>query len=159
AIGGVVGYFLAYYFVIRKHGLSTWQLADIVAPSVAIGLCLGRIGCFLNGCCWGNVACPNCPQVHFYVCNPSFAQLVREGYQTDGGFTLTDRLDKDELTVDKVVLGSPASEEGHLMSGDVITKVNGHDVDSALAWRRYVFGDSWKRGETRLFLTVKRAGE
>src|SRR5262249_52583337 len=30
AIGGVVGYALAYLFVIRKHGLSTWKLADII---------------------------------------------------------------------------------------------------------------------------------
>ena len=49
AIGGVVGYALAYLFVVRKHGLSTRQLADIVAPSVAWGLMLGRIGCLLNG--------------------------------------------------------------------------------------------------------------
>jgi phosphatidylglycerol:prolipoprotein diacylglycerol transferase len=29
-----------------------WYL-DILAPSIMIGLAFGRIGCFLNGCCWG----------------------------------------------------------------------------------------------------------
>ncbi|RMF76196.1 MAG: prolipoprotein diacylglyceryl transferase, partial [Planctomycetota bacterium] len=29
-----------------------WYM-DIVAPSAALGLALGRVGCFLNGCCWG----------------------------------------------------------------------------------------------------------
>jgi phosphatidylglycerol:prolipoprotein diacylglycerol transferase len=29
-----------------------WYL-DILAPSAALGMGLGRIGCFLNGCCWG----------------------------------------------------------------------------------------------------------
>ncbi len=29
-----------------------WYL-DIVAPSAALGLAIGRIGCFLNGCCFG----------------------------------------------------------------------------------------------------------
>ena len=29
-----------------------WYL-DIIAPSAALGLALGRVGCFLNGCCWG----------------------------------------------------------------------------------------------------------
>src|SRR5262249_44505506 len=52
AIGGILGYALAYFWTIRKHGLSTWKLADIIAPSVALGLCLGRIGCWLNGCCY-----------------------------------------------------------------------------------------------------------
>src|SRR5207302_1005082 len=65
AIGGVVGYLLAYVFVIRKHGLSTWKMADIIAPSCAIGLCIGRFGCLFNGCCYGGVACPDCPSVHF----------------------------------------------------------------------------------------------
>jgi len=27
--------------------------ADIIAPSLLWGLAFGRIGCFLNGCCWG----------------------------------------------------------------------------------------------------------
>lgn len=29
-----------------------WYL-DIMAPSAALGMGLGRLGCFLNGCCWG----------------------------------------------------------------------------------------------------------
>ncbi len=32
-----------------------WYL-DIVAPSAALGLAIGRIGCFLNGCCFGHVS-------------------------------------------------------------------------------------------------------
>lgn len=28
---------------------------DAVAPSVALGVALGRVGCFLNGCCYGHV--------------------------------------------------------------------------------------------------------
>ena len=31
-----------------------WYL-DIIAPSAALGLAIGRIGCFLNGCCYGSV--------------------------------------------------------------------------------------------------------
>jgi phosphatidylglycerol:prolipoprotein diacylglycerol transferase len=33
--------------------LSFWECADLVAPSVAIGYAFTRIGCFLNGCCYG----------------------------------------------------------------------------------------------------------
>src|SRR5262249_25487653 len=30
-----------------------WYM-DILAPSLAWGLAITRIGCFLNGCCWGS---------------------------------------------------------------------------------------------------------
>lgn len=39
----------------RVKGMSGWDMADLAAPSMAIGYCLGRIGCFLNGCCYGAV--------------------------------------------------------------------------------------------------------
>lgn len=38
---------------LRHAGLPVWRFADILAPGVPLGLCLARIGCFLNGCCWG----------------------------------------------------------------------------------------------------------
>jgi len=28
---------------------------DVIAPSLALGLAFGRIGCFLNGCCYGDI--------------------------------------------------------------------------------------------------------
>ena len=31
------------------------NLSDCLAPSVALGLAFGRIGCFMAGCCWGDV--------------------------------------------------------------------------------------------------------
>ena len=31
------------------------SLSDCLAPSVALGLAFGRVGCFLAGCCWGDV--------------------------------------------------------------------------------------------------------
>ena len=57
--GGLVFYggFLAavaagFWFVARRN-LDPWPIADCVAPSVAMAYAFGRIGCFLNGCCWG----------------------------------------------------------------------------------------------------------
>jgi phosphatidylglycerol:prolipoprotein diacylglycerol transferase len=39
----------------RRNGLSFGQLADIIAPSVFLGYAIGRVGCLLNGCCYGAV--------------------------------------------------------------------------------------------------------
>lgn len=41
------------YGLIRR--LRLVNLLDCVAPSVALGLAFGRVGCFLAGCCWGDV--------------------------------------------------------------------------------------------------------
>jgi len=41
------------YLWLKK--LSIRWFLDITAPSAALGMALGRVGCFLNGCCWGVV--------------------------------------------------------------------------------------------------------
>ena len=48
-LGGVIG--MAAYA--RTKEIPFGRLSDIVAPSIALGQSLGRIGCFLNGCCYG----------------------------------------------------------------------------------------------------------
>ncbi len=30
-----------------------WKTADVLAPSIALGSVFGRVGCLLNGCCYG----------------------------------------------------------------------------------------------------------
>ena len=42
----VIGYFLAKRVPVRRY-------VDIVAPSLMVGLAFGRMGCLLNGCCYG----------------------------------------------------------------------------------------------------------
>ena len=38
---------------VRRKKLPVWKLGDAVAPAMALGIGIGRIGCFLNGCCFG----------------------------------------------------------------------------------------------------------
>jgi phosphatidylglycerol:prolipoprotein diacylglycerol transferase len=51
--GALFGGMIAVVWFIRKHRLPALATFDLIAPSMAIGLALGRIGCFLNGCCYG----------------------------------------------------------------------------------------------------------
>lgn len=37
----------------RRKQLGVWRIADLVSPMIALGLAFGRVGCFLNGCCYG----------------------------------------------------------------------------------------------------------
>ncbi len=37
----------------KRHKMPLWRLADLVSPSIALGLFFGRLGCFSAGCCYG----------------------------------------------------------------------------------------------------------
>jgi prolipoprotein diacylglyceryltransferase len=155
AIGGGLTYVILYFVLLRKRGVSSWKLADVIAPSVALGLCLGRIGCFLNGCCYGAVACPNCWQVHYPLSSPPRYALVAEGLQTAAGFTLNDQA-TDDRTLGAVEPASAAANSG-LQTGDLIVKADGHSIESGLDLYAYLTRE-WPRGKNDLALTVRRGG-
>lgn len=37
----------------RRRKISFFKMADLITPSLSLGYACGRIGCFLNGCCYG----------------------------------------------------------------------------------------------------------
>lgn len=51
--GGLIGASLACIVYARRKQLPLWRVADVLAPSIALGYVFGRIGCLLNGCCYG----------------------------------------------------------------------------------------------------------
>lgn len=51
--GGLILAVLVSVLYARRERLSFWVLADVFAPSIALGIFLTRIGCFLHGCCHG----------------------------------------------------------------------------------------------------------
>lgn len=51
--GGVLLALVAVFLYLRLKKLSWPAVLDMLAPTVGLGIGLGRIGCFLNGCCFG----------------------------------------------------------------------------------------------------------
>ena len=51
--GGFIMAMAVVIIYIRKHEMNLWKVGDILAPSVAIGQGVGRLGCFFAGCCYG----------------------------------------------------------------------------------------------------------
>lgn len=51
--GGFFGGVLAAWIAARRWAWSVWRFGDFVAPLLAAAHAVGRIGCFLNGCCGG----------------------------------------------------------------------------------------------------------
>jgi phosphatidylglycerol---prolipoprotein diacylglyceryl transferase len=133
AIGAVVAFVPLYlYLYIRRNvRIDSLKLADICAPPLALGLCLGRVGCLLNGCCYGQVACADCvvTPIHFPLSAMSRPVLVDKGYQTAAGFTVAENGEAPNygVRVGQVAPHSAAANAG-LHPGDLLVKVNGEEL-------------------------------
>ena len=53
--GSVIGGTVVFFLYKRLRPFPTRPMIDAIAPGLALGIGLGRIGCFLNGCCYGDV--------------------------------------------------------------------------------------------------------
>ena len=51
--GGLILAVIVALWYIRRHQLPMWTTTDVFAPGIALGHVIGRIGCFLAGCCYG----------------------------------------------------------------------------------------------------------
>ncbi|MDD5596279.1 MAG: prolipoprotein diacylglyceryl transferase [Candidatus Omnitrophica bacterium] len=56
--GGLILGFLASLLYMKKKKLSVYQILDLLAPFIALGQAFGRVGCLLNGCCFGKTGVP-----------------------------------------------------------------------------------------------------
>jgi phosphatidylglycerol:prolipoprotein diacylglycerol transferase len=123
--GGFVGAAVGFAAFVRKHKLPFLAMADLVAPSMMVGLALGRIGCLLNGCCYGGQT--DWPwHVTFPANSPPYEDQASRGELH--GFRLETGGD-GKVIIGRVDAGSPAAAAG-LKRGDVIDAVNGRRVDS-----------------------------
>ena len=52
-LGGVIPAIVVIFFYLRYHKLPIRKYLDILAIGLMLALVFGRIGCFLNGCCFG----------------------------------------------------------------------------------------------------------
>ncbi len=51
--GGLLGAVGASIWFFRSRGIPVWTGGDLMAPSIALGHGIGRLGCFAAGCCYG----------------------------------------------------------------------------------------------------------
>jgi phosphatidylglycerol:prolipoprotein diacylglycerol transferase len=77
--GAVLGALLAVLIYCWVKKLSFWQMGDVVAPGAIVGQAIGRIGCFINGCCYGLPT--SLPWGVVYTNPASFCRPLGESFQ------------------------------------------------------------------------------
>jgi phosphatidylglycerol:prolipoprotein diacylglycerol transferase len=112
----------------RRHRVPLLATADLIAPSMLLGLALGRVGCLLNGCCFGG-PCDLPWKMTFPWNSPVHQHEVSHG--TTGVLGLKFRDGPDHRTmIDSVAPDSPAAHAG-LAAGMEVAEINGVKTSSA----------------------------
>lgn len=126
--GSLAGALAAFVYYTWRHRLSTLVVADIIAPSMMVGLALGRIGCFLNGCCFGGPS-EAAWAVRFPWQSPPHVQHVRQGLVYLHGVKIADD-EQHKPVISAVEPDSLAAAQG-LTAGKRILFVQGMPAASA----------------------------
>jgi phosphatidylglycerol:prolipoprotein diacylglycerol transferase len=137
----------AFFYYNWRRNLPPLAMADLLAPGVALGIALGRIGCFFNGCCFGGV-CDLPWAVQFPRESTSLGYSPPYAYQVRIGQMHGLRLGGvpgDPPAIIEVTPGSAAERAG-IAAGDRITTAAGAPVTkSAQVYK--VFEKAFASGE------------
>ena len=120
--GGVIGGIVAGCVYCFMHRQPIRAFGDLIAPAFLIGYSFGRIGCLLNGCCFGGICTGNLPAIQFPQGSGPYMVQLESGKLL--GIELAERAAGDRLpaTVAQVAPGSLA-EDAHIQPGSLITKI------------------------------------
>jgi len=123
--GSLIGAAIGLLAFVRTYRLPLLAVCDLIAPAMMLGLSLGRLGCLMNGCCFGGV-CDHAWAVTFPPGSPPYyAQVVRG--QIDGILLALDREGKP--VIHRIDPDSPAGRAG-LRKNDRIEKIDGRAIRS-----------------------------
>jgi len=151
-IGGIVVYgallagFAALAWACYQRKLPLLAIADILTPAFLVGLAIGRIGCFLNGCCYGGICDPPEWGVRFPNGSPPYQHQEMMGALH--GLQITWDEPKKQAVVTAVYPGSPATEQ--VKVGDRVASAVGVKISSAEDLKG--IGERWQIREMALEL-------
>ncbi len=76
--GGLIGAIVVIAFFSKVKKISLVRILDLCAVGLPLGHAFGRVGCFLNGCCFGRV-CDSVISVKYPANSPAWWQQVGNG--------------------------------------------------------------------------------
>lgn len=122
--GSLIGATVAFLVFTIRHRLPPLAISDLIAPSLLAGLAFGRIGCLLNGCCYGGES-THPWAVTFPRESMPYAEQVAAGRMF--GFALAETPYKDQRPVVSTV-DERLQSTTDLDVGMTIAKINGLSI-------------------------------
>ena len=102
--GSVLGGTAGFLFYRWRRWFPLLPMLDAIAPALALGIAVGRFGCFLNGCCYGDT-CSLPWAVQFPKLSPPWAsEVARSQISPDAEFSLPLHPTQIYSTIDGLVL-------------------------------------------------------
>jgi phosphatidylglycerol:prolipoprotein diacylglycerol transferase len=157
--GAFFGAMLGFAVYVRRRKLPALAIADMIAASMVVGLALGRIGCLLNGCCYGGES--TAPWAITFP-RESGSQTVSPPYADQAsagrfhGFRIAEAADEGSSPIIvRVDRNSPADRAG-LRVGDEVTAVNGHSLKTVRS-AEMLIAEALNRGEPLAIRTAAGA--
>ncbi len=111
--GSLIGGMIAGVAYLKINKLPLARTADLIAPGMALGLAIGRLGCLMNGCCYGGICEAPLPSVTFPPGSPPYMAQLDSGALI--GIKATENLNSTSgfrWLVEAVEQGSPAARQG-----------------------------------------------
>ncbi|OYP38204.1 prolipoprotein diacylglyceryl transferase [Rhodopirellula sp. MGV] len=109
--GAFIGGFLAFLAFNYRHRLPLLKFGDAIVPCLFLGLFFGRMGCLMNGCCYGGRCEPDWASIRFPPLNKVYQEQLKSGE------LLGMQIDPETGRIGEVIEGSPADDLG-IKAGD-----------------------------------------
>jgi len=125
--GAFLGATLAFLVFTIRHRLPPLAIADLIAPSLLAGLAFGRIGCLLNGCCYGGESTQPWAVTFPQESSPYMEQVISGRLF---GIKLVGSSNKDPRPVVGKVYPDWVPDKTGLKAGMKVTAINGTSIQS-----------------------------
>jgi len=138
--GALIGAVVGFVCFCRRYTIPPLPLADVIAPSLLVGLACGRLGCLMNGCCYGGLC-----SYPWAITFPEFSNAAQDYspvygnqlyYGVFDGVKLT--TNDSKIAVESIESTGPAAAAG-LRLGDVISTINGVPASTLEVARELLF--------------------
>ncbi|MBO7725487.1 MAG: prolipoprotein diacylglyceryl transferase [Thermoguttaceae bacterium] len=128
--GSIIGGIVTTLVYLRIKKLPLLATMDIFSPALMIGIAIGRLGCFMNGCCFGAICDVTPPGVVFPVASPAHYYQMEHGQASLGGYNVflpTETPDEQSETLFHL----KKRDEGLMAASAEPVMVESVDADSA----------------------------
>ena len=102
------------------------SIADLATPAFLIGLAFGRLGCLMNGCCYGGICESGLPAITFPMGSPPYVDQLVSGKLVGVQWSAKE-MKRGGVRIEKIEPHSWA-EANQLKSGDLIDQPNRFEI-------------------------------